>query len=93
MIGKLVVVVLRHLNQKKANQFCKKFYGQDTSTRGKRYRRVGLLDGVSHTKLTRGVVIISKKDADEVIKFLKNFGVEFHVRDVTLTPEDRRAIR
>lgn len=93
MLGTIVVIVLSRLKQRRANQFCKKFYGQNTSTKGKRYRRVGLLDGIPHIKLARGVVIVSKKDTAEVVKFIENFGgIEFHARNVILTPEDRKAI-
>lgn len=94
MLGKLVVILLHRIGQRRANQFCKKFYGQDTSTKGKRYRRVGLLDGIPHIKLARGVVIVSKKDAGAVIKFIEGFGgVEFHARDVILTPKNGMALR
>jgi len=94
MLGTIVVVVLSGLEQRRANMFCKKFYGQDTSTMGKRYRRVGLLDKIPHIKLTRGVVIVLKRDADEVIRFIENFGgVKFYVRDVILTTQDREALK
>lgn len=94
MLGTIVVILLNRIEQRRANQFCKKFYGQDTSTKGKRYRRVGLLDGIPHIKLARGVVIVSKRDADAVIKFIKGFGgVEFHARNVILTPKNGKALR
>ena len=94
MFGTIVVIVLSHLKQRRANQFCKKFYGQETSTGEKGYRRVGLLDEIPHIKLARGVVIVSKKDANGVVKFIENFGgVEFYTRDVALTPEDRKALQ
>jgi len=93
MLGRIVVIVLSRIGQRRANQFCKKFYGQDTSTSGKKYRRIGLLDRVPHIKLARGVVIVSEKEAGEVIKFLKKSGVDFHVRDVVLTPDDRMVLR
>jgi hypothetical protein len=93
MMGKIVVIVLSPIGQRRANQFCKKFYGQDTKTGGKRYRRRGLLDEIPHIKLARGVVIVSRKDAPEVIRFIEKFGPEFHVRDVVLTPEDEAALR
>jgi len=94
MMGNIVVIVLNRAGHAQANRFCKKFYGQRTTTKGKRYRRVGLLDRVPHIKLARSVVIVSKKDAATVINFIKDFsGVEFHARDVILTPEDRRALQ
>ncbi len=93
MIGTIVVIKLNRLGQRRANQFCKRFYGQDTSTRGKRYRRIGLLDEMPHVKLARGVVIVSTRDAKEVIKFLRKFNAEAHVRSVILTPQDRKILR
>lgn len=93
-MGTIVVIMLNRLEQRRANQFCKKFYGQDTSTKGKRYRRVGLLDGIPHVKLARGVIIVSRKDAKAVIKFIKNFGgVDFHARDVVLTPQNGKVLQ
>ena len=46
-----------------------------------------------HIKLSKGVVIVLKKDADAVIKFVRGFGVEFHTRNVVLTPEDKKALQ
>jgi hypothetical protein len=93
MLGKIVIVVLSRIGQRQANEFCKKFYGQDTTTGGKRYRRIGLLDRIPHIKLARGVIVISRKDTDEVIEFLRKSGVDFYVRDVVLTPEDQMVLR
>ena len=94
MMGKLIAFrIFKYAGQKGADQFCKKFYGQGTTTKGKRYRRKGLLDETPHVKLIRGVIIVSTRDAKEVIKFLKEFNAEVHVRDVVLTPQDRKVLR
>jgi hypothetical protein len=94
MIGKLIAFrLLKQAGQRRTNQFCKKFYGQDTSTGGRKYRRVGLMDGIPYKKLIRGVIIMSVEDAPEVIGFLKEFNAEFHVRDVMLTQSDKEALR
>ncbi len=76
------------------NQFCKKFYGQDTSShRGKyRYRRPGFLDNIPHHKLIRGVLVLREKDADRVIQFLGEYNAEIHVRSVILTESDKKAL-
>ena len=93
MMGKLIAFrVFKYAGQRGANQFCKRFYGQDTSTRGKRYRRRGLLDKIPHRKLIRGVIVLSTRDANDVIKFLRKFNAEVHVRDVVLTPDDKKAL-
>ncbi len=84
----------RKADQRHLNQFCKKFYGQDTSShKGKyRYRRRGLLDSIPHRKLIRGGIIVREKDTDAVLKFLKEFNAEVHVRKVVVTPADKRAL-
>ena len=70
--------------------FAKKFYGQETSSNNGRYkyRRKGFLDNIPHIKLIRGVVIVSKKDANKVINFLNGYNTDIHIRNVELTSED-----
>jgi len=94
MMGKLIAFrVFKYAGQTGANQLCKQLYGQGTSTRGKKYRRRGLLDEIPHRKLIRGVIVLSTRDAKEVIRLLKEFNAEVHVRDVVLTPDDKKALR
>lgn len=94
MMGKLVAFrVFEHAGQKGTDQFCKKFYGQDTSTKGKTYRRRGLLDEIPHIKLVRGAIIVSARDGKEVVRFLREFNAEVQARDVVLTPHDRKVLR
>ncbi len=91
MIGQIVVFHFpKKTNQKSLNQFCKKFYGQETSSHGGKYhyRRTGLLDNISHIKLFGGVIIISPENTDELTQFLKDYGAEVFIRDVILLPED-----
>lgn len=91
MIGKIIVfTIFKNNNRKNIDQFCKKFYGQETSSHGGKYhyRRKGLLDGIPHIKLIRGVIIVSKENIDRVVQFLKEYNAEFYVRDVILLPDD-----
>jgi hypothetical protein len=91
MMGKILIFHFpKKTNQKNLNQFCKKFYGQNTSSHGGkyRYRRKGLLDTIPHIKLIGGVLIVSTENADKIIQFLKDYGAELFVRDVILLPED-----
>ncbi len=91
MMGKVIVFRFpKKTNQKSLNQFCKKFYGQETSSHGGKYRykRKGLLDSIPHIKLIGGVIIVSNENADKLILFLKEYDAEFFVRDVMLLPED-----
>ena len=72
------------------SKFCQKFYGQDSSSWGGKYRyhRHGLLDDVPHRKLLRGVIIINRKDLEILLEFLKGYGAQVHVREVKLTEKD-----
>lgn len=74
--------------------FCKKFYGQDTSShKGKyRYHRHGLLDDIPHRRLIRQVVIIRTEDVERVIDFLKDNNVTVHTRVVELNEEDMKSM-
>ena len=77
------------------NRFCQKFYRQDTSSHGGKYRhhKRGLLEDILHVKFIRSVITVSTRDVDKVIGFPRELNAEVHVRDVTLTPEDRRALQ
>ncbi len=91
MIGKLFVFTIFKNNERKnIDKFCKKFYGQETSSHGGkyRYRRHGFLDDIPHIKLIRGVIIVPTDSAEKVIQFLEEFNAEFFIRDVILLPED-----
>jgi len=96
MKGKLIAFrVFRNTDVATTNRFCQKFYGQDTSSHGGKYRhhKKGLLEDIPHVKLIRSVIIVSTRDVDKVIRFLREFNAEVHVREVTLTPEDRGALQ
>jgi len=91
MLGKIIVFRFsKKTNQKSLNQFCKKFYGQETSSHGGKYhyRRKGLLDNIPYIKIIGGVIIVSYENADKLIQFLKEYDAEFFVREVILLPED-----
>jgi len=91
MNGNIIVFRFKKkTDQKSINQFCKKFYGQNTSSHGGKYqyRRQGLLDNIPHIKLMGGVIIVKKEFAEKVICFLKEYNAEFYIRDVILLHED-----
>ena len=73
------------------SKFCQKFYGQDTSSWGGKYRyhRHGLLDDIPHRKLSRGVVLIYGDDLERVLGFLEKYDAHIHVREVKLIEDDR----
>ena len=72
------------------SKFCQKFYGQETSSHGGkyRYRRRGLLDGVPYRKLTRGVVVLRHEDLDLVVDFLREYASKIHIRKMELSEND-----
>ena len=86
--------VMKGSDQASANRFCKKFYGQDTSSHGGRYRyrRPGFLDDIPHRRLIRGVLVLREEDRDRVVEFLRGYGAEIHVRTVLLTQGDKEAL-
>jgi len=91
MDGKLIAFIVHtNGNRTKSSMFAKKFYGQETSSNNGRYkyRRKGFLDNIPHIKLIRGVIIVSKKDANKVINFLKGYDTDIYIRNVELTSED-----
>jgi len=96
MVGKIIIFrILKNTDHNTVNLFCKKFYGQNTSShKGKyRYRLKGFLDDIPHIKLIRGVIIVLEKDASRVIKFLRGFNAEIHIRSVELTMEDEKILK
>lgn len=95
MIGKLFVfTIFKNNEHKNIDKFCKKFYGQETSSHGGKYhyRRHGFLEDIPHIKLIRGVIIVPTDSAEKVIQFLEEFNAEFFMRDVILLPEDEAVL-
>lgn len=95
MNGNIIVFRFKEkTEQKSINQFCKKFYGQNTTSHGGKYqyRRQGFLDNIPHIKLIGGVIIVKKDFAEKVINFLKEYNAEFYVRDLILLYEDEVAL-
>ncbi len=78
----------------RSSKFSKAFFGQATSSHGGkyRYRRRGFLDEIPYVKLIRGVIIVRKEDAAQILNFLQEFGTKTYVREVILTPEDKEAL-
>ena len=80
--------------QNKANQFCKKLYGQNTSShKGKyRYHIHGLLDDIPHYRLIHGAFLIKTKDVNQVVAFLRTYTDTVYVREVKLTDDDQHRL-
>jgi hypothetical protein len=96
-LGKLVVVasIYRKAGQRSTDRFVKKFYGQETTSHGGRYRyhRKGLLDDIPHVKLGRGVLIIKPEDLEKVAGFLEDWKATYSVRDIILSPNDKEHLQ
>ena len=92
--GVLVAFRLEAYDKNRASELVKRLYGQETASHGGRYRyrRKGLLEDVPHRKLIRGVLVLREEDARTVVRLLREYGSEIHVRRVELTAEDRRAL-
>jgi len=80
--------------QSVANVFCQRFYGQDASSHGGKYRyhRRGILDDISYRKLIRGVIILKLEDLDTVLTFLDRYDAEVYVQRIRLAAEDRQIL-
>ena len=80
--------------QSVANVFCQRFYGQDASSHGGKYRyhRRGILDDIPYRKLIRGVIILKLEDLDTVLTFLDRYDAEVYVRRIRLAAEDRQIL-
>jgi len=74
----------------RASQFCQRLYGQSVSSWGGkyRYRRKGLLEGIPHRKLLRGVVVVRRSDVGPVLELLQEFEARLEVRVIQPTRED-----
>ena len=92
--GILIAFRLSEYDKNRASDLVKRLYGQETSSHGGkyRYRRTGLLEGVPHKRLIRGVVVLREEDAKSVVRLLRELGAEVHVRRVELTMADRKAL-
>jgi hypothetical protein len=90
-LGELIVFKLATSNDHSTmKKFCRRFYGYlDRSHNYKyTYERRGFLDDFPHLKLQRGVIVVRKQDAKEVISFLESYHAEIFARDLVLTEED-----
>ena len=82
-------------NQKVANIFTQKLYGQNTRTHhGKyTYHKRGLLEDIPHIRLIRGVIIVKRQDAPRVEAFLKEYKAEYYIRTIQLEPSDQKKLK
>ena len=91
--GRLIAYRTDGASTTATSRVAQKLYGQDTSSRGYRIRRRGLLEEIPHVRLIRGVIVIREKDAEAVRKLLTTLGCEIHERRVELTPADQTRLQ
>jgi hypothetical protein len=90
----LIFRIYANSNQRVANVFTQKLYGQDTRTHhGKyAYHKRGLLEEMPHIRLIRGVIIVKRQDAPRLEAFLKEYGAEYYIRTIELEPSDQKKL-
>lgn len=89
--GKMIVFrVLAKTNKLVMNKFCRQFYGYlDRSYNNRyQYQRKGFIENFPHIKVIRGVIVVKKEDADEIVSFLGSYNAEIFTREIILLPED-----
>ena len=87
--------VYKHNDHNNTNRFGQNLWGQDTSSHKGKYHhhKHGLMEDIPHIKLIRGVIIVTKKDTQTIINFLKKYNAEIHAREITLTPTDKKTLK
>jgi len=90
----LIFRIYAKSNQRVANIFTQKLYGQNTQTHhGKyTYHKRGLLEEIPHIRLIRGVIIVRRQDAPRVEAFLKEYKAEYYIRTIELEPSDQKKL-
>jgi len=85
-----IIIVYKAKGKSSSSQLSRALNGyKDYSNKGKYlYHRRGLLTKIPHTKLMRGVFIVKKEDAEKFVSLLKRYRIEYHTREVILTPQD-----
>lgn len=95
-IGKIIVFrVLARNDKLTMNKFCRQFYGYlDRSHNYQyKYQRKGFIENFLYIKPLRGVIVVRKEDADEIISFLKSYNAEIYARDIILLEKDLKELR
>jgi hypothetical protein len=94
-----VVLLIFHLPKgiapSEATKLSQRLYGRTAITwSGKyRYRRPGLLEGVPHRRVGRGILVLWARDAGKVLQLLGQVRAPTEVRVIEPLPEDLRQLR
>ena len=95
-LGKIIVFrVLVNTSKSTMNKFCRQFYGYlDRSYNSQyKYQREGFIERFPYIKPLRGVIVVKKEDAKEIISFLNSYDAEIYARDIILIKEDKDKLK
>lgn len=76
-------------DSQRASRFVVQIFGQEGVSRGHRFRRHGLLDGVPHWRVIRGVVVVRPTDRAKVVNALKRWTNEVYWWPIRLREAER----
>jgi hypothetical protein len=82
MVQKILICYkFKNMKLKDRSKFKRKLYGSIEKTHGGKYitKIQGILSNKDYEKPVRSVIIIDKKDQNEVIKLLKEFNAEIKI--------------
>lgn len=86
----LIVYRMRPASPGRVSQFHQRLFGQTTSTRGKRYHRTGILEGIPHWRVARGVLVVREVDREKVLDIVQALAHEVNCWRIEL---DSRQLR
>ena len=91
--GALVAYRLGPANRERVTRFAEKVLGQNRRVNGRVYRRRGLLDGIPHWKLSRGVLILRAEDRPRVVRAIRRWTRAVRWWPITLPRSQLRFLR
>ncbi len=90
MQAKIITYGISHLSIAEQNQLRKRLNGHNDRSHGGayKYRREGLLDKIKHLKPNRGTIIAPAKEAEGVLKLLKNHNAKTTYYDIQISESE-----
>jgi hypothetical protein len=90
-LGKVIIFKISPNNDESTmKKFSRRFYGYLDRSHNYRYKyqRKGFLDDFPYIKPHKGVIVVRKDDAEDILAFLESYNAEIFVRDIILVEED-----
>lgn len=91
--GVLISYRLEGLDQPRMSRFVEKVLGVDRKVGERRYRRRGLLDGIPHWRVNRGVLMVREQDRTRVVKAIREWTRDVEWWEVALTRKQERRLQ